>query len=711
MSDPVTVEDLISQMTTTATELQRAQVTVNTAETTIVAKAAQIAAAADTIAAIGPASTSEAGTVQLSNAVDSTDETLAATPKAVKTAYDLAESKYTAQDASTTQKGIVKLNSSVTSTSTSEAATASAVKQAYDLANTANTAAASKYTAQDASTTAKGVVQLSNETNVNSDSLAATASAVKAVYDLANGKSTVSFTQTLTSGTEIGTITINGQPTTLYCEVGGGSNVNVVEVPTISGPSTGPIGYNVTFSLSAEALLSGATIASFTYGWQGSATSTATATSNAASVTLTVPASTTAGSNLTLVVTATDSLGNVSQEASKVVQAVNAYVNKPSVTAPANGASIAVIGGLTVTLSSFGSTGVTDTYSSSSFYIYSNSACTNVVASKVNYNGTSYTFTSSELSSLSMGNTYYVKGSHKGATLGESSLSDAVSFTVPTKSSLNDMTWAQIKSISQAGTGDTYFDVGDSKTITLNGTVGTLALNGSYKVTIVHFNYRNESGIIFQGFKDVNDNDIAFRDEKGGNTSTDGTKYFNMNHWGNLNHGGWKGCDLRYDILGSTDKAPSGYGAAVASGRTGYDATAAAKTSPVANTLMAALPSDLRNVLQPWTIYTDNTGGASNIEANVTTSIDYLPLLAEFEVFGSRNNANQYEQNTQEQMAYYANGNSKIRRHQDTLSAVAWWLRSPGYDGSYGFRGVNGFGSSGDSGADFSVGLAPAFKI
>ena len=35
----------------------------------------------------------------------STSEVLAATPKAVKAAYDLANGKYTAQDATTTQKG------------------------------------------------------------------------------------------------------------------------------------------------------------------------------------------------------------------------------------------------------------------------------------------------------------------------------------------------------------------------------------------------------------------------------------------------------------------------------------------------------------------------------------------------------------------------------------------------------------------------------
>lgn len=52
----------------------------------------------------------EKGFTQLSSATDSASETLAATPKAVKAAYDLAKGKYTAQDASTAQKGIVQLS-------------------------------------------------------------------------------------------------------------------------------------------------------------------------------------------------------------------------------------------------------------------------------------------------------------------------------------------------------------------------------------------------------------------------------------------------------------------------------------------------------------------------------------------------------------------------------------------------------------------------
>ncbi|EOE6854677.1 phage tail protein [Cronobacter sakazakii] len=75
------------------------------------------------------------GFTQLSNATDSTSEAVAATPKAVKAAYDLAKGKYTAQDATTAQKGIVQLSSATGSTSEAMAATPKAVKAANDNAN------------------------------------------------------------------------------------------------------------------------------------------------------------------------------------------------------------------------------------------------------------------------------------------------------------------------------------------------------------------------------------------------------------------------------------------------------------------------------------------------------------------------------------------------------------------------------------------------
>ena len=81
------------------------------------------------------ATLTDKGFTQLSSATDSASESVAATPKAVKAAYDLAKGKYTAQDATTAQKGIVQLSSATDSTSESVAATPKAVKAANDNAN------------------------------------------------------------------------------------------------------------------------------------------------------------------------------------------------------------------------------------------------------------------------------------------------------------------------------------------------------------------------------------------------------------------------------------------------------------------------------------------------------------------------------------------------------------------------------------------------
>ncbi|WP_213857230.1 tail fiber protein [Escherichia coli] len=96
-------------------------------------------------------------------------------------------------DASLTAKGFTQLSSATNSTSETLAATPKAVKAAYDLAN-------GKYTAQDATTARKGLVQLSSAANSTSETLAATPKAVKAAYDLANGKYTAQDATTARKG-------------------------------------------------------------------------------------------------------------------------------------------------------------------------------------------------------------------------------------------------------------------------------------------------------------------------------------------------------------------------------------------------------------------------------------------------------------------------------------------------------------------------------
>ncbi|HDQ3694088.1 TPA: tail fiber protein [Escherichia coli] len=157
------------------------------------------------------------GTVQLSSATNSTSETQAATPKAVKAVYDLAAGKAPVSHthpwsqitdvpaASLTVKGTVQLSSATNSTSETQAATPKAVKAAYDLAAgkapVSHTHPWSQITdVPAASLTVKGTVQLSSATNSTSETQAATPKAVKAVYDLANGKQPADATLTALAG-------------------------------------------------------------------------------------------------------------------------------------------------------------------------------------------------------------------------------------------------------------------------------------------------------------------------------------------------------------------------------------------------------------------------------------------------------------------------------------------------------------------------------
>lgn len=275
---------------------------------------------------------------------------------------------------------------------------------------------------------------------------------------------------------------------------------------------------------------------------------------------------------------------------------------------------------------------------------------------------------------------------------------------------LNENDWSVIRSVSDDNMGSNYWAVGDRKAVTVNGTVGTQSINGTYYAYIIGFNHnssREGNGITFGTFKTAlsGGTDICLVDSHYNSYSTGGQKWFNMNHSSNTNSGGWKGCDLRYDVLGSTN---------VNNG----DATATCATSPVSGTLMAALPSDLRAVMKPMNIYTDNTGGGSNNASYVTKSVDYLPLLAECEIFGDgygysgSGYANDAEKNYQQQYQYYKNGNSKVKyRHSSTSSTAAWWGRSPSCGSGDGFCGVTAGGGAGNGDARYSGGLAPAFRV
>ena len=255
---------------------------------------------------------------------------------------------------------------------------------------------------------------------------------------------------------------------------------------------------------------------------------------------------------------------------------------------------------------------------------------------------------------------------------------------------LNSNSWATIKAVSDAGQGDNYWDVGDTKAITINGKAGNFTFsNLTIHAFIIGFNHNaaREGGnrIHFQIGK-VSNKLVGLCDSQYSNSRSD-NGYFNMNP-NNSNSGGWSNCHMRKTILGS-DASP---------------------TSPRANTLLAALPADLRAVMKPITKYSDNTGGGNNTASYVTSTTDYLPLLAEFEYHGARTYANSAEQNFQQQYEYYRAGNSKVHyKHDATGTAAYAWCRSVYAGDTNDFCLVYTNGTANSNNAYFSWAVAPGF--
>jgi len=257
-------------------------------------------------------------------------------------------------------------------------------------------------------------------------------------------------------------------------------------------------------------------------------------------------------------------------------------------------------------------------------------------------------------------------------------------------STLNSNTWAQIKAASDAGEGANFWDVGDTKTITINGTAGaTTFSNLSVDAFIIGFNHNSTkegTGRIHFQIGKIGGKDVCLCDSNYNSQQTASGK-FTMNT-SNTNSGGWNNSHMRKTVLGSN----------------------ATPNSPTANTLLACLPADLRAVMKSVTKYSDNTGGGSNTASYVTATTDYLWLLSEFEVHGSRSYANSAEQNSQAQYDYYKAGNSKVKnKHDATTTAANWWLRSVSASYANNFCRVITDGSAGGYLAFYSYGVAPGF--
>lgn len=258
---------------------------------------------------------------------------------------------------------------------------------------------------------------------------------------------------------------------------------------------------------------------------------------------------------------------------------------------------------------------------------------------------------------------------------------------------LNNNTWEQIAQAAREGKAAELWQVGDTKTITLNGKVGKgLTLdNLSIDVFIVGIDHNPDiegrNKIHFQLGK-IDGKLVGLVDSKY-NTTVSETGYFSMNA-ANANAGGWDGSQMKANIL-------------VGNGT---------PSSPVTDTLLAALPADLRAVMVGCTKYTDNVGGGTSVSGNVTKTQEYICLLDEFEISGSSVYGNTESQNYQKQYEYYKSGNSKIHyKHSDNYAEAISWTRGVQKNVGTNFCSIKTNGDIASDGSGWSESISPIFFV
>lgn len=256
---------------------------------------------------------------------------------------------------------------------------------------------------------------------------------------------------------------------------------------------------------------------------------------------------------------------------------------------------------------------------------------------------------------------------------------------IPLYDPFSTISTADIPAITKSGISSSIWAIGDTREVKLNGTVGAYTFsNETVYMFIVAFDHN--SSVEMNGAHHIicsfaksaatGGKDIAFVDSHY-NTYTS-KPCFHMNS-SNTNNGGWASSYMRQTICSQFKNA---------------------------------MPSDLQAVLRARTVYTDNKGGGNNIASNVTATTDTVYIPSEFEVQGSRKYANSYEQNHQQQLAYYKNGASKIRYKSNYVStAVWWWVRSPYCYGSNSLCGVLAGGGPSYYDADSAGGFAPLITL
>lgn len=213
---------------------------------------------------------------------------------------------------------------------------------------------------------------------------------------------------------------------------------------------------------------------------------------------------------------------------------------------------------------------------------------------------------------------------------------------------LNDTSWADISTASKYGQASKYWNIGDAKTVTINGTNQTVKIIGFDHDTLTTSDgSRTKAGITFMRMS--------------GSSET----LINSMNRSATNDGGWKDSYMRTSVL-------SGH--------------------------ISSLPADLQAVLKSVNKVTSR--GSSS--ATLVTTSDKLFLLSEVEIYG---NIDFSVAGEGEVYAYFKAGNSKI------FGSSFWWERSPYRAGYTNFCCVNSSGSRTRANADTDYCVFYAFCV
>lgn len=251
---------------------------------------------------------------------------------------------------------------------------------------------------------------------------------------------------------------------------------------------------------------------------------------------------------------------------------------------------------------------------------------------------------------------------------------------------LNDCTWATINFLAQQGLLLNYYNIGDTKTITLNGKVlEAFELDNfetrAYLIGYNHYSSTEGQNLAhFQIGKDITlNNRIGFYNPEIGTkqlTTEEEARGQTVMNLTATNVGGWTDCYMRHVVLGN-DGTP---------------------LNPPEGSFMAILPEDLRKQMKTCHKYTYKNSSSY--------TDDYLCLMSEYEEWGSTG----WSTSEGSQYKYYANGNSKVSYEYDEPTVrLTLWRRSPNRNNNTQFCSGNDGKASNQ--ANYCYGISPLFFV